>query len=178
MLFAELEPFLDKKRKELLEALSAFGKNEREYTEYEGGWNISEIVEHLCIVEEQVIHTIGQMLRDAPSKPTESEEDKIVDITEIFRRNGLLGSRKQSPPEAVPAGTWGYDAGLYRLAEVRSRLKAYLPELAGRATNGITARHPLGVELNVCQWVLFSAFHEWAHLHQIKRIRQAHDPAL
>ncbi|MFC9775259.1 DinB family protein [Paenibacillus chitinolyticus] len=174
MIFSELEPFLDKKRRELLAALDAFGPEERHLAEYEGGWNPVQIVEHLSIVEEQVIAEIGRLLNGEAVRPSEPEERKLVDITALFEQKGLLSSPKKSPPSAFPTGKVAYEDGLERLAEVRGNLRAFLPLLAARETNRLVSRHPLGVELNACQWLQFSAFHEWGHIHQLKRIRQAH----
>ncbi|SEG68817.1 DinB family protein [Paenibacillus sp. UNC499MF] len=174
MIFSELEPFLDKKRRELLAALDAFGPEERHLSEYEGGWNPAQIIEHLSIVEEQVIAEIGRLLSGEAVRPSEPEDRKRVDVMALFEQKGLLGTPKTSPPSAFPTGKVAYEDGLERLAEVRGRLKALLPLLAARETNSLVSRHPLGVELNACQWLQFSAVHEWGHIHQLKRIRKVH----
>ncbi|TVY09022.1 DinB family protein [Paenibacillus cremeus] len=174
MTLLELEPFLDTKRTELLAAIRTFGAHEQALTEYEGGWNVANIVEHLIIIEQKVIEEVDRLFAIAPVRPSEPLEAKDVDITELFRSHGLLGGRKQAPPETVPTGLLPLEDGLTVLGHVRQELKGFIPLLFQRETNSIVSVHPLGVELNVCQWVLFSAFHEWAHIHQLKRIRQRH----
>lgn len=173
--FMELEPFLDRKRHELLAALSEFSTEElHRAKETQDGWSPTQITEHLAIVEQLVIEQTETLLRSEVPAPPEPFEAKVVDITELFRERGLLGTRKKTPPSQEPSGSVPYELALQRLTDARVRLKSLLPELAGRSTNGLTAPHPLGVTLNACQWVLFSAFHEWGHIHQVKRIRAAY----
>lgn len=172
--YAELEPFLDRKRSELLQALSEFSQEELlRATETPDGWTPLQVAEHLAIVERSVAAQVNSLLRGTPPAPPEAPEAKAVDITALFREHGLLGTRKKTPPSLEPSGMITYDEAIWQLNDVRTGLKALLPELASRETNVLTAPHPLGVTLNACQWVLFSAFHEWGHIHQLKRIRTA-----
>jgi hypothetical protein len=171
--FSELGSFLQRKREELLKVLDEFNEEEYELRETVQGWTVTEVVEHIGKVEGLVLNQVKHMLEHAPWTPAENEAEKLVDIHELFREKGLLGTRKSSPEAALPTGLIAYPEVLIQLTELRQRLEQQLPVLADRGTNGIVAVHPLGVELNVCQWVLFSAYHEWAHIHQLKRIRAA-----
>jgi hypothetical protein len=135
------------------------------------GWTPSEIVEHLVKVENAVVRQVRELLASAPPLPAEPAGEKTVDITEPFRERGLLGTKKKTFPSLEPTGSIPYDECLQQLADARMRLKSLLPQLASRETNSLLAPHPLGLTLNACQWVLFSAFHEWGHIHQLKRIR-------
>jgi hypothetical protein len=172
--FAELEPFLDRKRHELLHALNEFSLEEvRTLRETADGWTPCEVVEHLVKVENEVARQVQRLLASVPSLPAEPADEKLVDITELFRERGLLGTKKKTLPALEPSGFLSYDRGLQQLADARKQLKSLLPQLASRETNSLLAPHPLGITLNACQWVLFSAFHEWSHIHQLKRIRSA-----
>jgi hypothetical protein len=171
--FIELDPFLDCKRSELLDALVLFRSTDRHWTEYEGGWHIAEIVEHLCIVEGMVVDEVKALLSRAPLLPSEPAENKLVDVMGLFAAKGLLGTKKHAPSYALPTQQVSYENGMARLAKIRVELKSFLPQLAARETNPLISPHPLGVDLNVGQWVHFAAVHEWAHINQVKRIYKA-----
>jgi hypothetical protein len=171
--FPVLGAFLDRKRSELLDALALFRRSDRHWTEYEGGWHIAEIVEHLCIVEGMVVDEAKSLLCKAPELPSELAEDKLVDVMGLFAAKGLLGTKKQAPSYATPTRQVSYEDGMARLAKIRVELKSLLPQLAARETNSLISPHPLGVDLNVGQWVHFAAVHEWAHINQVKRIYEA-----
>jgi hypothetical protein len=176
--FAELEPFLDRKRSELFMALSEFSGQELiSSRELPDGWTPAQIVWHLAQTERTVVRQIELLLRSESPTPPELLEEKIVDIYELFKARGLLGTRKKTPPSLEPPDTVSYVLASQQLTEVRDSLKLLLPELAGRATNGLVAPHLLGLSLNACQWVMFSAFHEWSHILQLKRIRASHPKA-
>ncbi|MFC0216684.1 DinB family protein [Paenibacillus chartarius] len=177
--FAELEPFLDRKRHELLAAVDWFDpvSEAKSLREAEGGWTPCDVLEHVAMVERMVTAQVQLLLDSAPALPSEPAGDKLVDITEPFRERGLLGSKKKTPPHLEPSGLMSYEEAMREMQESRAQLKALLPHLALRETNALIAPHPLGLSLNACQWVLFSAFHEWSHIHQLKRIRAAHPRA-
>jgi hypothetical protein len=172
--FSELEAFIDFKRHELLTAVHQFGSDEHNAREYPEGWPVSQVIEHLVLVEHQIVDTIEIMLRSYPHQPTEPVAEKEVDIIPLLRSKGLLGTNKEAPKLVRPTVQLPLAEGLDKLNEIREQLKSYLPELAERETNSIIAHHSvLNVDLNVCQWIHFTAVHEWAHIHQLGRIRKA-----
>ena len=62
--FVDLEPFLDRKRNELLEKLSQFTDEELVHvTETAGSWTPVHMLEHLAIVEARVVSQVESMLR-------------------------------------------------------------------------------------------------------------------
>lgn len=172
--FIELEAFIDQKRQELLTTVQQFSSHEHGAKEYPEGWSISEVIEHLVLVEQQILDTVEKMLHSHPQQPSEPIAEKTVDIIPLFRSKGLLGTKKEAPQFVRPANHLSLAEGLEKLTEVRQQLKSYLPELAERETNSIIAHHTfLAIDLNVCQWIHFAAVHEWAHIHQLNRIRKA-----
>lgn len=172
--FAELEAFIDHKRDELVMVVNKFGPHEHKVREHTEGWSVSEVIEHLVLVEQQVVNTVEKMLRNHPHQPSESILEKDVDIIPLLHSKGLLKTKKEAPQFVRPVEHVPLEDGMERLKNVRQQLKSYLPELSERETNSIIAHHPfLNLDLNVCQWIHFAAAHEWAHIHQLNRIRKA-----
>jgi hypothetical protein len=170
--FEQLGSFLDGKRLAFLHTVSLFEGGALSWTEYEGGWAVAAVVEHAAIAEASIAEQVKRMLDAAPPLPSEPFYDKQVHIMALLRERGLLGTKKKSPPAYEPTGVVPLTEGLKRLTAARDQLKSLLPALASRETNTLVADTPLGVELNACQWVTFSAFHEWAHQRQLERILQ------
>lgn len=173
--FNDLEKFLNEGRNELIASISAFQEDELHLTEYEGGWAVPQVVEHLALVESYVVYKVEKMLNRYPLRPSEPLADKVVDVVELFRAIGIIGKRNKAPKEVQPSGNLSLQDGLMKLHKLREQLKGFLPELAQRETNGNVSYHPLGTDLNICQWVHFAAIHEIGHIRQLKRIRQAAD---
>jgi hypothetical protein len=172
--FQHLEPFLDGKRLAFHHTVSLFEGEALNWTEYAGGWNVAAVVEHVGLAEAAIVKQVRRMLASAPPLPPEPLGEKEADIMALFREHRLLGTKKKSPSAYEPTGVVPLAEGLKRFAETRTELKSLLPALSSRATNPLTAPIPLGVTLNACQWVTFSAFHEWAHQHQLERILQSY----
>lgn len=175
LLFHELEGFLDQKRRDLLKMIDSFREDELHLKEYEGGWTVPEIVEHLYYVESNILRKVDQMLQSHPVEAPEPLLEKVVDIMPLFQSKGLIGTKKKAPKDVEPTGKIPLQESLLKLESVRGQLKNFLPHLEKRATNGMVApvRPPVGVDSNVCQWIHFAAVHEWAHINQIKRIRRS-----
>lgn len=172
--FTELEDFIDLKRHELLSVVQQFGSHEHDAKEYPEGWSVSEVIEHLVLVEQQIVNAVEKMLRSHPHQPSEPASEKEVDIIPLFRSKGLLGTKKVAPQLVRPTNHVPLAESLEKLNEIRQQLKSYLPEIAERETNSIIAHHSfVNIDLNVCQWIHFVAVHEWTHIHQLKRIREA-----
>jgi len=172
MLLAELEPLLDRERENVMEALAAFEPQERELDPPDGGWNVVKVIEHVGMIEAWVAHKLRKLLDSEEPRPAEPVEDKVTDMIYLMKENGLFGVKIEAPERAQPTGTIGYEEGLARLKAVREQLKAMLPELASRETNSLQSWHPLGFNLNPCQWAHFAAVHESMHLRQLRRIRE------
>ncbi|AQZ45375.1 DinB superfamily protein [Paenibacillus larvae subsp. larvae] len=167
---SQLGAFLSATREKLMDALSLFSPDQRTLTEKKEGWNPVQIVEHIGIIDNYVVNKVADMLKNAPLYPPEEEDQKLIDVMPLFKENGIIGSKITAPSNTIPTGQVNYEEGLHRLTESLNDLLAFFPELADRQTNFIIDRHPLGVDLNVCQWIHFTAVHEWAHVNQIKRI--------
>lgn len=171
--FHEIEGYIDQKRNELLQAISQFREDELHLTEHDGGWTVPEIIEHLVLVESFVVEQIDDIIRRLPDEPSESIDEKAVDVVVLFKAKGVIGRKTVASENLIPTGRVKLSESLEKLASVRDKLKSYLPHLERRATNLVTAHFDiLGIDMNACQWVHFSSIHERAHINQINRIRQ------
>ncbi|WP_422657477.1 DinB family protein [Paenibacillus sp. EC2-1] len=171
--FQDIEPYMNHVREQLIEVLNSFGPNEKELREKPDGWNVTEVVEHLGLLERIIQYQIQQRIQQEPIQPSEPIDEKKTDVSDILRNSGIIGKKIDAPAEAKPTGTVSYTEAMERLNHVREATKLLILKLAERNTNDLLYPHPFGFELNVAQWAHFIAIHETAHIKQLQRIRDA-----
>lgn len=128
---------------------------------------LSQLGTFLSFTREKLMDALSLF---SPDQRTLTEKKEGWNPVQIVEHIGIIGSKITAPSNTIPTGQVNYEEGLHRLTESLNDLLAFFPELAARQTNFIIDRHPLGVDLNVCQWIHFTAVHEWAHVNQIKCI--------
>lgn len=171
--FQDIEPYMNYVREQLMEVLNSFGPDEKELREKPDGWNVTEVVEHLGLLEGLIQYQIQQMINQEPIKPSEPLDEKQTDVADILKSSGIIGEKIDAPEQAKPSGTLSYDEAIKKLNEVRNATKALILKLADRNTNELFYPHPFGFELNAAQWAHFIAIHETSHINQLQRIREA-----
>lgn len=137
-----------------------------------GGWTITQVVEHLAIVEDGTGRLVSKLIRQADGTE-ETESDAIAPSLARFRVWDPAVRPIEAPPMVQPTSTVALADARAAQATARERLMAAFAAASGRALAGVTHPHPVVGPLNVYQWGLFVAHHQQRHCVQIRDILAA-----
>lgn len=165
----ELLQHLDSRRDELRRAVEAVPEALRSRRPGESRWSVAEIVEHLAIVERQIVALLRRGLRNAEaSGPLPPARDTAPVLPTIDEKALLDRERRlQAGPAVRPTGA-SLDEAWASLERSREELRATLLAADGRATDSIRAPHPFFGELTFAQWHAFVGYHEARHAAQVR----------
>lgn len=135
----------------------------------DGEWSVSEIVEHLAIVERGALVGLKRTLSQSAA---ESEQLKATDGKSDIISNLVATAinRIQAPEIAQPTGRFGpWPGPLHQLSDTRRKL---IELESGDATGFDThlMAHPILGPMTVRQWFQFIAAHTNRHLKQIESL--------
>jgi DinB superfamily len=135
-----------------------------------GGWSITEIVEHLVIIEERIPRFLQRKLPEQ-ELALQSANARVHD-SKLVERVISMG-KAQAPESTKPTGRYrSCRQALDAFGAARQRTLAYIrsvpPELRGRLLP-----HPMLGPIDGSQWLLFLAAHTQRHTQQINEVKAA-----
>lgn len=167
---AEVVTELEASQQELRAALGALPAPLLDRRPTDGSWTISEVVEHLMLLEHSIGRLIGGMLKQLDGT-ADTETDAIGPTLAHFRIAQPL--RKLPAPEAMQPTGVPLAQALEQQEAARARLISALTAGSGRALHTVSFPHPVLGPLNGYQWALLVAEHQRRHLVQIQTIAAA-----
>lgn len=157
--------------REKLKGLLA-GVNENKVNTLPDGekWTVSQIVEHVSMVDENMIRICAKLLGKAEAEGLTS--DGRAEISKSFIENGEKATDKklEAPDFVRPSGTKTIPESLAKLNEndVRlSELRAQFETIDGTRHK---FPHPFFGDLSAHDWLTLRGGHEARHIGQIKRL--------
>ena len=151
-------------------------------------WSIAEIMEHLSIIETNMVRLIGMLLAKTESAAAAanagagaSAGDAATTLSprafQPFSMEALIDTikdKKLDAPEQVrPGGQMALADSLTALRATRASLESLRPRLEAADLTAAAYPHPAWGDLNIAQWLAFIGLHEGRHLAQIKRLMEA-----
>jgi len=134
-------------------------------------WSIADCVEHLAIVENNILKSIETHL-ERPAAPETSTAGK----DELILNNVPNRSIRVKGPDAVmPVGRWPDFDDLLREFEAARHRTLGFAETAEADLRAHAFPHPFLGPLDCHQWLLFLATHCERHVRQIEEVKS--DPA-
>jgi hypothetical protein len=136
-----------------------------------GGWSITEIVEHLVIIEKRVPRLLQTKLPEQElASDTSNLQEKDVELVE---RVGSYMAKVSAPDVVKPTGRYkSCRQALEDFGAARQRTLEYAksapPYLRGRLLP-----HPLLGSIDGYQWLLALAAHTGRHIKQIDEVKAA-----
>jgi hypothetical protein len=134
-----------------------------------GGWTVAEIVEHLCIVEGQVLPLIASLVRKAeesgsipPRTPLEIQVDSFL---ERARKEKYV-----TRPKFAATGKAGLVDSLAVLQDLQKQFFDLKPRLKSIDLASVSFPHYIFGPFTLGQWLVFIGYHEERHLDQMKAI--------
>lgn len=179
---AEILDSIDATRERLVRRLDGLSDERQRFRPAPEAWSISEIVEHLSIIEAQMVQLVGVMLKKTEAsgmmRPGGDGSDggEAVSFAPVNINDFIEQSKTQkfNAPETVrPSGQLSLADSLARLRDSRSTLRSFQPRI--ERIDGAAAQypHPFMGMFNLYQWLLFIGAHEERHLAQIETRMEA-----
>jgi hypothetical protein len=140
----------------------------------EGRWSVSEVLEHLLLVETQLLRMISALLKKAEAsgvRPT--KESFTVDVDALLERSSR---EKYVTREGYqPSGTMSISTAVDGLKGIQEDLQKLRPRLLAADPTQSRFPHWIFGPLDLAQWLAFLTLHEERHLRQIESLMEEAD---
>lgn len=160
---------LDRSRDDLRQAVEDVPEARREHRPGPGRWSVAEVLEHLALVEARTARLLSLRIQEAERTGVGPDLDTgpIVpdfDLARVVDRGIRLTTGEASEPrEGLDSATaWE------RFEKAHKDLRTAILTGEGLALGNVRAPHPRFGDLDVYQWVVFTAGHELRHAAQIR----------
>ena len=168
----EIYEHIDRTRARLIAAVEGLSGEQQTFRPAPGRWSVAELVEHLSIVEGNIVRLLNKLLGKAEeSVPAAKASEAFgpVSIEEFVERS--RGVKLEAPESIRPTGLPLADS-LARLRDSRAALHALRPRVERADGRALRFPHPAWGPLDLYQWLLFVGAHEDRHLAQIEALKQ------
>lgn len=160
-------------RRQLTERVETLTTAQQTLRPTEDSWSVAEIMEHLSIIEQNMVRLIGMLLNKAESASTDASAGarpfKPFTLDHFVE---TIRDKKLTAPEQVrPNGQVALADALANLQSTRATIESFRPRFEAAADlETASYPHPAFGELNAAQWLAFIGHHEARHLRQIERL--------
>ncbi|MDT5061872.1 MAG: hypothetical protein QOH63_2331 [Acidobacteriota bacterium] len=166
---------IDETRERLYQRVEGLTDEQANAHPSENAWSVTDIMEHLTIMEDRLARMMKVMLAKAEGASTKSNggaiEIKPFSLDQLIERSQ---AEKYVAPEAVrPSGTLHLTDLLARMRVSREELRALQPRIEATDLSAFTYPHPAFGPLNFYQWLALIGLHEQRHLNQIESVLKA-----
>lgn len=129
-------------------------------------WSVAEIVEHLAIVEPNIMKVVSSLSLKAAASPGAGPFHVALDDGIRTRTTGKIKTR----PESAPTGKVPAAESLKALRVIQADLVALRPRLEVLDVSSVVFPHRALGDMTLGQWCAFIAAHEARHLVQIQSV--------
>ena len=153
-------------------AVEGLSEEQQGYSPAPERWSAAQLVEHLAIVEGNVVTLVGKLLAKAEESGEAApapEPFEPVSIEEFVERSRDV--KLEAPERIRPTGLPLVEA-LARLRDSRAALHSLRPRIERTDGRALRFPHPNWGPLNLYQWLLFVGAHEGRHLAQLEALKE------
>lgn len=164
---SEIFSSIDETRARLFERVASLSPVQ-ESTRSDGeSWSVAEIIEHLSLVEKQIVRLTTLMLMKAETAGAKASADGRIGPISLDRIAERSRREKyQAPETARPTGA-PVDDSLAVMQASRQALHRLRPRLEATNLSSVSYPHPVFGPLNLYEWLVMIGAHEERHLRQI-----------
>ncbi len=165
----EIFTSIDETRARFIERMGALGAGQETTRADAEAWSVAEIVEHLSLVEKQIVKLTTLMLMKAEAGGAQASADGRIEplsFDKIIERSQR--EKYQAPETARPGGSVSIADSLSVMRSSREALHALRPRLETTNLASVSYPHPAFGPLNPYEWLVMIGFHEERHLRQIE----------
>ena len=152
-------------------AISNLTEAQANFRPDENQWTIAEIVEHVSIIDNNLLRITHKLLKEAESTPKPSKADLNLGHTSLDENGRQHPGPLPAPERVRPQGGVRIEDSLAKIgtalagfAEIQARLEAV--DLSEHMFS-----HPFLGAINVYQWMVLVAEHKDRHRGQIERLK-------
>lgn len=155
---------LDNAHTMLLSALESVPPDLHNQRPAEDRWSVSEVVEHLAIVEDRICTLLKRQL----SQPSETPVEGMTTITVEFLLD--RNQKRVASESSQPSGALETEEALDALDRIRAETCETVRASESFPLDRVSMPHPLLGPLDFHNWIIFLAGHEMRHAAQIREI--------
>jgi uncharacterized damage-inducible protein DinB len=135
-----------------------------------GGWSVADNVEHLCLVEAQLLQLIGSLLKKTEEAGKTHSPNAPFEISVQAAYEKSKTEKYKTRDATVPTGKKAMQESLQTLQDYQSQLQNLQPRLQSVDLAFASFSHWIFGSLGLGQWLAFITLHEERHLGQIDSI--------
>ena len=135
----------------------------------EDRWSIADCIEHITVVENNVLGNIQKILQSAPEPARQAEvqgKDQVI-LEKVPARE----RRVKGPAEVMPKGRWPNSDELLRQFELARERSVRFCGVTQADLRSHFFPHPILGLLDCYQWLLFLGTHCERHVRQIEEVK-------
>jgi len=167
---------LERSRAALRDAIARVPPHLRDQPPASERWSVAGVLEHLALVDERSIGTLGSKIAEARSTLPPEEGDPALLPPNLEAMLTDRTERRQAPAPLHPSGL-RCDEAWARAEASRAAFVDLITAADGLALSRVIHEHQRFGALNVYQWAGFLAAHESRHAQQLLEIASQLDPA-
>ena len=165
----EIYEHIDRTRARLLSAVEGLSGEQQAFSPAPDRWSVAELVEHLSIVEGNVVALLGKLLVKAEESGAAAPDSfGPVSIEEFVERARVV--KYEAPERIRPTGLALADS-LARLQDSRAALHDLRPRVERADGRALRFPHPALGPLDLYQWLAVLGLHEERHRRQIEALK-------
>ena len=158
---------LTMKRDALLQKLSSLSAEELNFKAGSDNWSVVEVVEHLVIVEDDLLHQIFRNMMDSLLDNSLKSPEKYKTVIKVMERDIPV----DVPDErAKPQGRLTLNELLSQWENIRQKLHELLNGMNPENKDSLVYRHPFAGPLDISETLHFFDAHFDNHMRHIDRI--------
>ena len=171
---AEIFEAMDGARQRLHARVEGLSREEEDFRPSSDAWSVAEIVEHLSLIEHQLLQLATMMLTKVESAGLVRAGGDLrigpVSLDQFAAR--AAGEKFQAPESARPRGGVGVADSLAKMRRSREAFHDLRPRMEAVDLTGATYPHPFFGPLDLYHWLVMIGTHEDRHLRQIESVMQ------
>ncbi|MGB8509202.1 MAG: DinB family protein [Pyrinomonadaceae bacterium] len=173
---AEIYDSIDGTRERVYQSVEGLSDEQGRFRPTPEAWSVAEIVEHLSLIERQMMQLFIGMTKKAEDGGLlrgDAQEFAPVSLEEFAER--ARGEKYQAPETMRPTGSASISDSLEGLRQTRAAIRELQPRLEKIDGTALHYPHPAFGPLNLYQWLAFIGAHEERHLRQLKAVKRSPD---
>jgi len=153
-----------KVREEILQSVGGLSDEKLNERLEDGSWTIMQMLEHLYLMENSIVHTISDQLANGENKTV---DDKPIHLTTNRSK------KVDAPSFVIPSINFiTLEEIQSKLAESRDTLINVIESADPSLFEQRAYPHPSFGDLSLKQWIPFIGLHEKRHLAQIEELKE------
>jgi uncharacterized damage-inducible protein DinB len=160
-------------REKLRAMLSTLTPEQLDFRIDKNSWTITEIVEHMAIVEDGMTNIASSLLQKSTAEKIENDGSANISAG-FLERAAVISDRKNrkavAPERVVPTGRYSVAQSLTKMEENGKLLTHLRKSFETVNTQKAKFPHPFLGDLTATEWLALIGGHELRHIDQIEEI--------